>query len=50
VSYVTDPYFWIVQRATGDDVATVVKNYTVPLAAFGVMMALLAAGMELLLF
>jgi GntP family gluconate:H+ symporter len=50
VSYVTDPYFWLVQRATGDDVATVVKNYTIPLAALGVMMALLAAGMELLLF
>jgi GntP family gluconate:H+ symporter len=50
VSYVTDPYFWIVQRATGDDVATVVKNYTVPLAAFGIAMAVIAAGMEFLLF
>ena len=50
VSYVTDPYFWLVQRATGDDVATVVKNYTVPLAAMGIVMAVIAAGMELLLF
>ena len=50
VSYVTDPYFWLVQRATGDDVATVVKNYTVPLAALGIVMAVIAAGMELLLF
>ena len=50
VSYVTDPYFWLVQRATGDDVATVVKNYTIPLAALGIVMAVIAAGMELLLF
>jgi GntP family gluconate:H+ symporter len=50
VSYVTDPYFWLVQRATGDDVATVVKNYTIPLAAFGIIMALVAVGMELFLF
>jgi GntP family gluconate:H+ symporter len=50
VSYVTDPYFWLVQRATGDDVATVVKNYTIPLAAFGIGMALVAVGMELFLF
>ena len=50
VSYVTDPYFWLVQRATGDDVATVVKNYTVPLAAFGIVMAVIAAGMEFFLF
>lgn len=50
VSYLTDPYFWLVQRATGDDVAAVVKNYTVPLAAFGIIMALVAVGMEFLLF
>jgi len=50
VSYVTDPYFWLVQRATGDDVATVVKNYTVPLAAFGIVMFVVAAGMEIFLF
>jgi len=50
VSYVTDPYFWIVQRATGDDVAGVVKNYTIPLAAAGIAMAGLAVALETLLF
>jgi GntP family gluconate:H+ symporter len=49
VSYITDPYFWLVQRATGDDVATVVKNYTIPLAAMGFVLFFVAAGMELLL-
>jgi GntP family gluconate:H+ symporter len=47
VSYVTDPYFWLVQRATGDDVAGVVRNYTVPLAAFGLAMAAIGAAIEL---
>ncbi|OPY37848.1 MAG: putative transporter [Methanoregula sp. PtaU1.Bin051] len=50
VSYVTDPYFWLVQRATGDDVAGVVRNYTIPLAAFGIVMAVIGIGMELLIF
>jgi len=49
ISYMTDPYFWLVQRATGDDVATVVKNYTIPLAAMGVVLFVVAAGMELVL-
>jgi GntP family gluconate:H+ symporter len=49
VSYITDPYFWLVQRATGDDVATVVKNYTIPLAAMGFVLFFVAAGMEQLL-
>jgi len=49
VSYITDPYFWLVQRATGDDVATVVKNYTIPLAAMGFVLFFVAAGMEILL-
>lgn len=50
VSYVTDPYFWLVQRATGDDVARVVRNYTIPLAIAGFAMAAIAAWMEMLLF
>jgi len=47
VSYITDPYFWLVQRATGDDIATVVKNYTIPLAAMGFVLFVVAAGIEL---
>jgi len=50
VSYVTDPYFWLVHRETGDDIAGVVRNYTIPLAAIGVVMAVLALGMEYLLY
>jgi gluconate:H+ symporter, GntP family len=49
VSYITDPYFWLVQRATGDDVITVVKNYTLPLAALGVVLFVVATAMELVL-
>jgi GntP family gluconate:H+ symporter len=37
VSYVTDPYFWLVQRTTGDPPSVVVRNYTLPLAAIGVL-------------
>jgi GntP family gluconate:H+ symporter len=50
VSYVTDPYFWLIQRATGDDIGGVVRNYTIPLAVFGVIIAVIGAGMEILLF
>ena len=35
VCFVTDPYFWLLHRTTGDDVKTVFKRYTVPLALFG---------------
>lgn len=50
VSYVTDPYFRIVQRATGDNIAGVVRNNTVPPAAAGVAMGIIGAAMELFLF
>ncbi|HOX36073.1 MAG TPA: GntP family permease [Methanoregulaceae archaeon] len=50
VSYVTDPYFWLVQRATGDDVAGVVKNYTLPLAAAGIAMAGIAVAADIFFF
>lgn len=49
VSYVTDPYFWLVHRATGDDMAGVVRNYTVPLAAIGLIMAGVGVAIELFL-
>jgi GntP family gluconate:H+ symporter len=35
ISYLTDPYFWLVQKTTGDEVKTVLKNYTLPLACYG---------------
>jgi len=46
VSYLTDPYFWLVQRATGDDVVAVVKHYTIPLAAIGCLMFGIAVIMQ----
>jgi GntP family gluconate:H+ symporter len=47
ISYLTDPYFWLVQRATGDDVVTVVKHYTIPLAACGCVMFGIAVVMQM---
>lgn len=37
VSYVSDPYFWLVQRSTGDTIPTVVRRFTIPLAGVGVL-------------
>jgi GntP family gluconate:H+ symporter len=50
VSYVTDPYFWLVQRTTGDDITTVVKNYTLPVALVGVFLFAVAVGLEYLIY
>jgi len=37
ISYLTDPYFWLVKKTTGDDIGTVLKNYTLPLACYGIV-------------
>jgi gluconate:H+ symporter, GntP family len=50
VSYVTDPFFWLVQRTTGDDIRTVVKNYTVPVALAGVGIFVIAVALEFLVY
>ena len=50
VSYVTDPFFWLVQRTTGDDVGTVVRNYTLPVALVGIFLFIVAVGMEYVVF
>jgi gluconate:H+ symporter, GntP family len=36
-SYVSDPFFWLVKRATGDDFAGVVRYYTLPLSLAGLV-------------
>lgn len=36
ISYLTDPYFWLVKKTTGDEIKTVLKNYTLPLACYGI--------------
>jgi len=50
ISYVTDPFFWLVQRTTGDDIGTVVKNYTLPIALAGAGIFIVALGLEYLVF
>jgi GntP family gluconate:H+ symporter len=50
VSYVTDPFFWLVQRTTGDNIGTVVKNYTLPIALAGVAIFVVAVVLEYLVF
>ncbi len=50
VSYVTDPFFWLVQRTTGDDIKTVVKNYTLPIALAGAGIFIVAVALEYLVF
>ena len=42
-SYLTDPYFWLIHRVTGDGVAEVAKYYTLPLFLAGVLV--LVAGL-----
>jgi GntP family gluconate:H+ symporter len=42
LSYVTDPYFWIIQKATNDDAMTVIRRYTLPLAGIGVVLFVIA--------
>jgi gluconate:H+ symporter, GntP family len=50
VSYVTDPFFWLVQRTTGDDIGTVVKNYTLPIALAGIAIFIAAVALDYLVF
>lgn len=36
-SYVSDPFFWLLKRTTGDEFSAVVRNYTLPLSAAGIV-------------
>ncbi len=47
-SYVTDPYFWLVQKATGEGIGGVVRRYTLPLAACGFVLLAVAVIFQLL--
>jgi H+/gluconate symporter and related permeases len=42
ISYVTDPFFWLVQRTTGDTLQTVTRCYTIPLAGLGIILFFIA--------
>ena len=48
ISYVTDPYFWLVHRATGDSPSTVTREYTLPLAAVGFLVLGAALAVQVL--
>jgi GntP family gluconate:H+ symporter len=49
-SYVTDPFFWLIQRTTGDDVKTVVSSYTIPLAMLGILLFISVLLLDYFLF
>lgn len=50
ISWLTDPYFWLLHRATGATVREVTLSYTLPLLACGTALLLLALGLEALSF
>jgi GntP family gluconate:H+ symporter len=45
-SFVTDPYFWIISRATGEDLSGMIRHYTLPLAMCGIAIYLVALGIQ----
>jgi GntP family gluconate:H+ symporter len=46
-SFVTDPYFWIISRATGEDLSGMIRHYTIPLSLCGIALYLVAVGIQL---
>jgi len=49
VSYLSDPYFWLLQRTTGGSIWEVVRNYTLPLFICGVVVLATALGLQAVL-
>ncbi len=45
-SYISDPYFWLVKRTTGDDLITVLKNYSLPQACAGIFILIVALAVS----
>ncbi|MBP2029768.1 GntP family gluconate:H+ symporter [Methanohalophilus levihalophilus] len=50
VSYVTDPYFWLIQRTTKDSIREVICNYTLPLATLGLLLFAATLVLDAFLF
>jgi GntP family gluconate:H+ symporter len=48
-SYVSDPFFWVLKRMTGDEFSGVVRNYTLPLLAAGLITLTVALVVDLVL-
>ncbi len=44
--FVTDPYFWLLHRTTGDDVKQVFKWYTLPQIVFGIATFVVAFAIQ----
>jgi gluconate:H+ symporter, GntP family len=40
--HITDPFFHLVKKTTGDDTPTVIRNYTIPLACIGIIIFIVA--------
>lgn len=50
VCHLTDPFFWAVERTTGDDEKTVLRNYTLPLACIGAVIFVAAIALVIFIF
>ncbi len=50
VSWLTDPYFWLLHRTTGSTIKEVTLYYTLPLFACGTAVLLVALGLEFMPF
>ena len=46
ISYLSDPYFWLLQRTTGGSVGEVVRNYTFPLILCGLFVLAVAVLLQ----
>ncbi|MCQ8894658.1 MAG: hypothetical protein NQU46_08550 [Methanolinea sp.] len=49
ISFLTDPYFWLLQRTTGEPARQVVLSYTLPLLAGGLVILCAALGLHYVL-
>ncbi|OPX71723.1 MAG: putative transporter [Methanoregulaceae archaeon PtaB.Bin152] len=49
ISYLSDPFFWLLQRTTGGSIWEVVRNYTLPLFVCGMVVLAVAVGLEAVL-
>ncbi len=47
-SNISDPYFWLVKRSTGDNLVTVLKNYSLPQACAGIFILIIALAISFL--
>ena len=48
--HITDPFFHLVKKTTGDETRTVIRNYTIPLACIGVVLFLVALALVIWVF